>query len=217
MKRIAAILIALLLLTSVAYASQPYFKLEIDTPGEIFIDEILKLNITVTDHVYGEDNPTSAIDFSVAYNPEHFEFISLTSKNGVHATVGQTVSESVYADNRVLVGMVGSENAIVGNTDILTLNFRPKMITYKSLFTLHSAKAATATGIMINPGVGSTEITIANIYDVNRDGVIDILDLGLVSHNVGNDPIEYYYADINRDGIIDINDINILMQYMLNN
>lgn len=217
MKKVSMIIIILVLLTSVAYASQPHFKLQIDTPEEIFEDEILRANISVTDYVYGKENPTSAIDFSVSYDPEHFEYIGYTSKDGLYTTVGQSVYQDVYQDKRVLIGTIGSVNVISEDSDLITLNFRPKSMAYKTPFILHSAKASTITGLVFTPEVTSKEITIANIYDVNKDGLINIGDVGIVSYNIGNDAIEHYYADINRDGVIDTNDIDILMKYILNN
>lgn len=217
MKKVTMLIIILLILTSVAYASQPHFKLQIDTPGEIFADEILRANISVTDYVYGDENPTSAIDFSVLYDSEHFEYIGYTNKDGLYTTVGESVYEDVYQNQRILIGTIGSVNVISEDSDLITLNFRPKSIAYKTPFILHSAKASTTTGLVFTPEVTSKEITIANIYDVNKDGLINIGDVGIVSYNIGNDAVEHYYADINRDGVIDTNDIDILMKYILNN
>lgn len=218
MKKILMVIFVLLLLTSVAYASQPHFKLNIDMPESIFLDATLKANISVTDHVYGKENPTSAIDFSISYNPEHFEYIGFTTKNGAHASVQQAVYEDVYGGSqRVLIGMIGGINAISEDIDLITLNFRPKTVAYKTPFALHNAKAATSTGVLFTPEVTFREVTIANIYDVNRDGLINVSDLAIVSYNVGNDATEYYYADINRDGVIDTEDMDILMGYIFIN
>lgn len=217
MKKVSMIIIILLILTSVAYASQPHFKLQIDAPDEIFEDEILEANISVTDYVYGEENPTSAIDFSVSYNHEHFEYIGYTTKDGLHTNIGQSVSEDVYQNQRILIGVIGSVNVISEDSNLITLNFRPKSMAYKTPFTLHSAKASTPTGLLFTPEVTSKKITIANIYDVNKDGLINIGDVGIVAYNIGNDPIKHYYADINRDGVIDTNDVDILMKYIINN
>lgn len=216
MKKVSMIIIMLLVLTSVAYASQPQFKLQIDMPESIFADETLKANISVTDYVYGKENPTSAIDFSILYNTEHFEYIGFTTKEGSYVSVAQSVYEDVYKNQRILIGMIGNVNVISEDTDLITLNFRPKTMAYKTPFTLHSAEAATSTGLLFIPEVTSREVTIANIYDVNQDGLINVSDLAIVSYNVGNDATSHYYADINRDGVIDTNDVDIIMNYIFN-
>lgn len=215
MKKIFLIILVFVLLTSAVYANEPYFNLKIDTQGEIFADEVLELNISVVDYVYGIKNPTSAMDFSVMYNSEHFEYLGITNKDGIHINVAESVYEHVYGDTRIIMGMIGSVNTITEDGDLITLKFRPKTVTYKSRFNIHSAIASTSSGYVFSPGVSYKDVTIANLYDVNRDGVIDIGDLGIVSYNIGKDPILHYYADINRDGVIDIEDINILMEYLL--
>ena len=221
MKRVLIVVIVLLALTSVAYAAQPHFRLEIDMPESIFFDEILQANISVKDYVYGKEKPTSAIDFSVLYDSERFEFIGFTSKDGTYISVQESVYENVYGNEsknqRILVGMIGSVNAITEDMEFMTLNFRPKSEFHEALFTLHSAKASTSTGELFFPEVSYKKVAIANIYDVNRDGFIDVRDLAIISYNMGNDPIEHYYADINRDGAIDTTDIDIIMNYIFNN
>ena len=162
MKKVSMIIIILLILTSVAYAGNPHFKLQIDIPEEIFVDEILKANISVTDYVYGEESPTSAIDFSILYNPEHFEYIGFTTKDGFRPTVGQAVYEDVYENQRIIIGMIGSVNIISQDTDLITLNFKPKDMAYKTPFILNNAKASTSTGLLFTPDVSSKEIIIAN-------------------------------------------------------
>lgn len=216
MKKVLMIsIIMVLLFTSVAYGAQPYFKLHLDIPKSIFLNETLQAKISVTDHVYGKDNPTSAIDFSIIFNPEHFEFLGFTTKDGAYASVQQAVYEDVYQDQRILIGMLGNINAITEDSDLLTLNFKAKAVTYKSPLSLHNAKAATSTGEIFYPEISFGEVTIADLYDVNMDGYINLADLAIVSYNVGNDAEEHYYADLNNDGVIDTDDIDILMNYIL--
>lgn len=52
--------------------------------------------------------------------------------------------------------------------------------------------------------------------DVNRDGVVDIVDIGILIDNYGKHPIPYPRADVNKDGVVDIVDIGIAVdQYGL--
>ena len=52
---------------------------------------------------------------------------------------------------------------------------------------------------------GSTSITPANIYDVNDDGVINVLDLVVVANGFGKTE-----PDINGDGVVSILDLVII-------
>lgn len=213
-KLIIFILIFTVLMTTFAYAERPNLTLKIDTQDAIFMDEEIQVDISVADFVYGEENPVSAIDFSILYDSEHLEYMGLTSREGLYSTVSETVYGDVYKDNRVLISMVGSSNAITSDSDLVTLNFRPQNVADGTSLMLHSAKAATAQGVIFTPEVTSIRIRMAHIYDVNKDGVINLVDLAIVSYNVGNDADEYYYADVNRDGLINTDDIEILMNYI---
>ncbi len=52
--------------------------------------------------------------------------------------------------------------------------------------------------------IGATVIPIANPADVNRDGVVNILDLVVVVQGLGTDNPE---ADVNRDGVVNVFDL----------
>jgi len=49
--------------------------------------------------------------------------------------------------------------------------------------------------------------------DVNSDGVVNILDLVIVSKYIGKPASDNVKADVNKDGIIDILDLNIVSQH----
>lgn len=82
--------------------------------------------------------------------------------------------------------MIGSVNAITEDMEFMTLNFRPKSEFHEALFTLHSAKASTSTGKLFFPEVSSKKVAIANIYDVNRDGVIGTTDIDIIMNYILN-------------------------------
>jgi parallel beta-helix repeat protein len=47
--------------------------------------------------------------------------------------------------------------------------------------------------------------------DVNVDGAVDILDVGIVIDNYEKNPIVYSRADINGDGVVNLTDIGIIL------
>jgi len=49
--------------------------------------------------------------------------------------------------------------------------------------------------------------------DVNSDGVVNILDLVIISKNFGKSAPDNAKADVNKDGIVDILDLNIVVQH----
>jgi hypothetical protein len=49
--------------------------------------------------------------------------------------------------------------------------------------------------------------------DVNSDGVVNILDLVIVSKYFGKSKPDNAKADVNKDGVVDILDLNIVIQH----
>jgi hypothetical protein len=50
-------------------------------------------------------------------------------------------------------------------------------------------------------------------YDVNSDGIVNILDLIIVSKYLGKPASSNVKADVNKDGIIDMLDLNIVKDH----
>ena len=57
------------------------------------------------------------------------------------------------------------------------------------------------------------ELASGLMGDVNEDGSVDIIDIGIVLDNYGVFPITYLKADINIDGSVDIIDIGIIIDH----
>jgi len=61
----------------------------------------------------------------------------------------------------------------------------------------------------INTGANFTEYNC----DVNSDGIVNILDLVIVSKYLGKSKPDNAKADVNKDGVVDILDLNITIQH----
>jgi hypothetical protein len=58
---------------------------------------------------------------------------------------------------------------------------------------------------------GTTKVFSASIGDINNDGNVDIIDIGICIDGYGRNPIPNPKADINSDGKVDIIDIGIII------
>ena len=52
---------------------------------------------------------------------------------------------------------------------------------------------------------------VNKLGDINGDGVVDIIDIGVIIDNYGKVPINNIKADVNRDGTVDIIDVGIVI------
>jgi hypothetical protein len=60
-------------------------------------------------------------------------------------------------------------------------------------------------------GTGPTPTPGAKTGDINSDGRVDIVDIGIIIDNYGKSPIPNPKADVNKDGRVDIVDIGIVI------
>lgn len=61
------------------------------------------------------------------------------------------------------------------------------------------------------PGATPTPGSSGKVGDVNSDGHVDIIDIGILVDNYGKNPIPNPKADINHDGKVDIVDIGLVV------
>lgn len=127
-----------------------------------------------------------------------------------------------YADGKLHVVMA-NQAGVSGENDMLS-------ITVKTNGQRGSASLA-VTEAVLSAYVGDNDETFVNtiftdakitteidysIYDVNRDGIVDQLDLTRCQRFYGKtaeDENWYAYADVNKDGAVDINDMILILNH----
>lgn len=170
---------------------------------------------SVKDSVY-------AMDVTMNYDPELVEFKSAASmRDGVQLL---ETANSTPGKLRFLIVSEGADNAVTGNMQLLSLDFRAKTVTVDTESTIQIEKVTvaddegkeseTATSkhkIMITaeepePGISG---------DINNDGKVSIGDLAIVAANYGKDAsspdwAQAKRADVNKDGVIDLEDLALV-------
>ncbi len=212
MKKIVWIVLALCILFSgIVYAVEPSFTLRLDSQNDIYADEDLFVDLSVTDYVYGQ-HKTSAVAFEVIFDNLSFDYQDFSTIGGKNLNV--SVTESVYGDQgrlNLVVTMLGMNNAVNSDTDLLSLRFRPKNVVGPKDFELLSSSAATSEGILFYPSNVSALVSVWNVLDVNKDGKIDLSDAAIASYYAGEPASAYPNCDVNRDGVIDEIDVQLII------
>jgi hypothetical protein len=54
---------------------------------------------------------------------------------------------------------------------------------------------------------------ITSVWDINKDGVVDILDIVIVGQNFGQSPLVEKGADVDQNGVVDILDLVLVAQH----
>ena len=162
-----------------------------------------------------------AIVADISFDPTMFNFVNIELigqfENGIVTTAQEVGKVSFIA---TLTGATG----ITGDTDVAKLTFS----TFKrgqSDFTLltssYSAKSnADVTGDIFNlQSPVSKQVTVVKVvYDVNGDGLINLVDLTTVAYYVGtNVTAATAKYDLNADGVIGIEDLGVIATEIFNN
>ena len=156
--------------------------------------------------------------FDITFDPSALEAINVTE--GDFLKMGATTLFQGGTINNA-AGKIGGLNAarlstrgVSGTGTLLQVTFKAKSAGETEL-TLQNFQFGSATGDSIPAGPHEVRIVVEERLatgDVNRDGVVSILDLILVAQQLGKRVPANSPADLNRDGVVSILDLILAAQ-----
>jgi len=139
----------------------------------------------------------------VATAGEGWELLAQTWKNGI---LNVAIANFAGADGEgVLVTVTATPNGSEGEATAA--------VTEASL-TAYEGEGETWVNVKLDNASVTTVIKAYSIFDVNRDGVVDQLDMTRAQRYFGlkaGDEGWYEYADVNTDDTVDINDLILIL------
>ena len=152
--------------------------------------------------------------FDIAFDPAILEAVDVSEGGFLKTDGGTTFFQSGSIDNTV--GKFGGLSAarlsvqgVSGTGTLLQVRFKAKSAGETEL-ALHKFQFGSTTGDSIPAGPNQIRITVEERLatgDVNRDGVVSILDLILVAQQLGGRVPAGSAVDVNSDGIVSILDL----------
>ena len=157
--------------------------------------------------------------FDVAFAPSVLEALDVSEGGFLKSDGGTTFFQSGSIDNAAgkITGLIAgriSEGGVSGNGSVLQVRFKAKSGGETKL-ALQNFLFASATEESIPAGPLEIHITVEERLltgDVNRDGVVNILDLLRVARRLGQRAAADSPEDINGDGIVNIFDLTLVAQ-----
>ena len=157
--------------------------------------------------------------FDIAFDPAILEAIDLSEGDFLKTDGGATFFQSGHIDNAAgkiteLKSALLSDRGVNGSGTILQVRVKAKSDGETSL-ALQNFLFGSFTGENIPAGPHEIYITVEErllIGDVNRDGVVNILDLILVARQLGKSVPPDSPVDINGDGVVNIFDLTLVAQ-----
>ena len=157
--------------------------------------------------------------FDIAFDPTVLEAVGVSEGDFLQTDGGTTFFQGGRIDNAAgkITGLIAgriSEGGVSGSGSVLQVRFKAKSEGETEL-ALQNFLFGSFTGENIPAGPHEIHITVQERLltgDVNRDGVVNILDLILVAQQLGKSVPPNSPVDINRDGVVNIFDLTLVAQ-----
>ena len=133
----------------------------------------------------------------VAYAAEGWELIAQNWKEG-----------NLYVAIASFAGCTGDGELLTVTVKLGETDGEAKAAVVSADLTAYEGEGETFVTAILDKASVTTTITSFDTYDVNRDGVVDQLDLTRAQRHYGSD---HEYADVNDDGIVDIVDLILIL------
>lgn len=176
---------------------------------------------TFTLDLYAED-VTDLVDwqFDIAFDPLLLEAMEVRKGYFLASDGGATSFQKGTIDNQSgkITGLSEAElngNSISGTGLLLSITFSAKA-GGKTQLTLNNFQFSDGSGQAIPAGPHEVTLFMKGelIWDVNGDGLVNILDLILIARDFGKTVSLYSRTDVNGDGIVTILDLILVAQHL---
>ena len=157
--------------------------------------------------------------FDIAFDPTVLEAVDVSEGDFLKTDGGSTFFQSGRIDNAAgkITGLIAgrlSEGGVSGSGSVLTVRFKAKSEGETEL-ALRNFLFGSVTKESIPAGPLEIHVSVQERLlsgDVNRDGVVNILDLISVAQQLGNSVPANSPVDINGDGVVNIFDLTLVAQ-----
>ncbi|RKU34485.1 hypothetical protein C6496_20030, partial [Candidatus Poribacteria bacterium] len=157
--------------------------------------------------------------FDITFDPAVLEAINVTEGNFLKTDGGTTFFQSGSIDNASgkITGLSAirlSDPGVSGTGPLLQVRFKAKSAGETEL-ALHNFQFGDITGESFPAGPHQTRIVVEGRLatgDVNRDGQVSVLDLILISRQLGKRVSAGSPVDLNSDGVVSILDLILAAQ-----
>ncbi len=176
---------------------------------------------TFTLDIYAENaTDLAAWQFDIAFDPLHLEAIEVRKGYFLESESDVTSFQKGTIDNQSgkITGFSEAQrngNRVSGTGLLLSVTFSAKA-GGKTQLTLNDFQLNDSSDQAIPAGPREVTLMVKDrlIWDVNGDGLVNILDLILVARDFGKTASVYSRTDVNRDGVVTILDLVIVAQHL---
>ena len=184
------------------------------TQTSIHVNDTFNIDIQV-----GHVTNLAGWQFDIAFDPAALEAVEVSEGDFLKTDSGTTFFQRGRIDNAAgkIIGLIAgriSEGGVSGSGSVLQVRFKAKaegeteLALSNFLFGSNTEESIPAGPLEIRISVEERLLT----GDVNRDGVVNILDLIRVARQLGQRVPSDSPVDINGDGVVNIFDLTLVAQ-----
>ena len=191
-----------------------FFSLSTD-PTPVRLGETFRLNFRAEDVI-----DLAGWQVDIAFDADALEAVEvnkgdfLTSGGGAAFFFPGTIDNTAGEITKISAART-SGGGVTGTGTLLSVTFMPKT-TGDTRITLSNFHAGSSSGEAISSDAPEIVITIEErvhpAWDVNADGITNVLDLILVAQHLGEDASADPKSDVNGDGTINVLDLIVVAQ-----
>ena len=186
-------------------------RFSIPPAEDLYVGEQLMLNLNIA----GGEN-IAGYQATVQYDETALRYVSST--NADFLLPDTFVAPPIITENSVTVAATSLVGETNGDGTLATLTF-DVISEETSTVTLTEVLFSDSEGILTRPHLESAELIITPksafpAWDVNEDGNVNILDLVVVSQNLGQSEPDNPRADVNGDKEVNILDLVLVAQHL---
>ena len=156
----------------------------------------------------------------ITFDPDVLEAIEVTEGDFLKSEAGNTFFQAGTIDNTAgrIMGLNAAriaDSGVSGSGTLFSVKYMAKA-DGETHISLENYEFGDINGDVIYAVPPSITITVEGYpaWDVNRDGRVSILDLILVSRDLGSDAPANLRTDVNRDGVINIQDLILVANHI---
>ena len=186
--------------------------------GYAFSETPIHIGDTFTFDVRAESvSDLAGWQFDIAFDPTVLEAVGVSEGDFLQTDGGTTFFQGGRIDNAAgkITGLIAgriSEGGVSGSGSVLQVRFKAKS-EGDTRVALQNFLFGTSTGDSIPAGPQEIRFTVKvrlATGDVNRDGIVNILDLILVAQQLGKRVSADSPVDVNGDGVVNIFDLTLV-------
>ena len=156
----------------------------------------------------------------ITFDPNVLEAVEVTEGDFLKSDDAATIFQGGTINNAAgkITGLNAvriSASGVSGTGTLLSVTFMAKAGS-ETYVTLENFEFSSITGDIIPTVPPNITITVEEYppWDVNRDGIVSIIDIVLVASDLGSDAPANLQTDVNRDGIVNIQDLVLVQQHL---